>query len=98
MVILASYVHAEQRRPFVAPVESVSTPAHIQRTAAMIPGAVSQASLKSLLVGVPFADAGFPNGFRLSNLGGRREVYVSVPQGVNLRLAELVLAYDDISA
>jgi hypothetical protein len=99
VVILASYVHAEQRRPSVAPVESVSLPVHLQRTAAAIPAATaSQASLKSLLVGVPFADAGFPNGFRLSNLGGRREVYVSVPQGVNLKLAELVLAYDDISA
>jgi len=53
---------------------------------------------KSLLVGVPFADVGFPNGFRLSNLGGRREVYIPVPQGVELNLAELILAYDDVSA
>ena len=99
IVVVASYVHAEQRRPPAAPIESVSTPAHFQRTAATIPAAaVFQPPLKSLLVGVPFADAGFPNGFRLSNLGGRREVYISVPQGANLRPAELVLAYDDISA
>jgi hypothetical protein len=52
----------------------------------------------SLLVGVPFANSGFPDGFRLSNLGGRREVYIPVPRGVELSLAELVLAYDDVSA
>jgi hypothetical protein len=51
-----------------------------------------------LLVGVPFADTGFPDGFRLSNLGGRREIYIPVPQGVELSLAELVLVYDDVSA
>jgi hypothetical protein len=61
-------------------------------------GAATESIPKSLLVGVPFADAGFPDGFRLSNLGGRRELYVPVPQGVELSLAELVLAYDDVSA
>ncbi|GLH81269.1 hypothetical protein SSBR45G_61780 [Bradyrhizobium sp. SSBR45G] len=34
----------------------------------------------------------------MSNLGGRRELYIRVPQGVELNLAELVLAYDDVSA
>ena len=60
--------------------------------------AAGEALPKSLLVGVPFADAGFPDGFRLSNLGGRRELYVPVPQGVELSLAELLLTYDDVSA
>ena len=47
---------------------------------------------------MPFADVGFPNGFRLSNLGGRREVYIPVPQGIELGVADLVLGYDDVSA
>jgi len=53
---------------------------------------------KSLLVDVLFADVGLSNGFRLSNLGGRREVYIPVPQGIDLTLAELVLVFDDVSA
>jgi hypothetical protein len=62
------------------------------------PQAVPEAPRKLLLVGVPFADIGFPNGFRLTNLGGRREVYVPVPQGIELGLGDLVIAYDDVSA
>jgi hypothetical protein len=50
------------------------------------------------VVGVLLADVGYANGFRLSNLGGRREVYIPVPQGIELNLAELVLAFDDVSA
>jgi hypothetical protein len=44
------------------------------------------------------ADVGYSNGFRLSNLGGRRDVYIPVPQGIELNLAELVLVFDDVSA
>lgn len=66
--------------------------------AALPQGAVVEAFPKSLLVDVPFADAGFPDGFRLSNLGGRRELYTPVPQGAEISLAELVLGYDDVSA
>lgn len=66
--------------------------------AAFPQAAIVDAPFKSLRVGVPIADAGFPEGFRLSNLGGRRELYIRVPQGVELNLAELVLAYDDVSA
>jgi hypothetical protein len=66
---------------------------------AALPQAVITApSPKSLFVGAPFADTGFPDGFRLSNLGGRREIYIPVPHGVELDLAELVLTYDDVSA
>lgn len=60
--------------------------------------AVPEVSLKSLVVGVMLADVGYSNGFRLSNLGGRRDVYIPVPQGIELNLAELVLVFDDVSA
>jgi hypothetical protein len=70
-------------------------------TAAIAPDprvAVPEVSLKSLVVGVMLADVGYSNGFRLSNLGGRRDVYIPVPQGIELNLAELVLVFDDVSA
>lgn len=98
---LASSAHAQQRRSPGSPFESGKVSPPMQRAAVITPGqqnAVVQAAQKSLLVGVPFADAGFPNGFRLSNLGGRREVYIPVPQGIELSLADLVLTYDDVSA
>jgi len=90
-----------QRRPSAAPLETARISLPLQRAAAVTPAApaaVLRAPLKSLLVDLPFADVGFPDGFRLSNLGGRREVYIPVPQGIELNPAELVLAYDDVSA
>jgi cellulose synthase subunit len=60
--------------------------------------ATSAAPLKSLVVPVLLADVGYPNGFRLANLGGRREVYIPLPQDIELNLAELVLTFDDVSA
>lgn len=71
------------------------------KTAAVTPDARSaapDAPLKSLLVDVLLADAGYSNGFRFSNLGGRREIYIPVPQGIELNLAELALVFDDMSA
>jgi hypothetical protein len=47
---------------------------------------------------VMLADVGYSNGFRLSNLGGRREIYIPLPQGVDIALSELVLSLDDVSA
>jgi cellulose synthase operon protein B len=101
LTALASSAHAQQRRALAAPFEPSRLAPLVQRAAVIAPtpqGAISEAPRKSLLVGVPFADVGFPDGFRFSNLGGRREVYIAVPQGVELNLAELVLAYDDVSA
>jgi cellulose synthase subunit len=96
---LMSPTHAQQHRPPGAPFDPARIP--LQRAAAVTPSPQSVApetTQKSLLVGVPFADVGFPNGFRLSNLGGRREVYIPVPQGIELGLADLVIVYDDVSA
>lgn len=99
LAIQASSVHAQQRRPPAAPPEP-ARPAAFQPSPLMaaLPATIVDTTPKSLRVGIPIADAGFPEGFRLSNLGGRRELYIRVPQGVELNLAELVLAYDDVSA
>jgi hypothetical protein len=82
---------AEQRKELIwPPREQIRIP--VLRTAVTLPGppgATLEAPLKSLLVGVPLADVGFPNGFRLSNLGGRREVYIPVPQGIELSLVSV---------
>lgn len=94
-----SSVHAQQRRPpTIEPVRYTTAPQGASVVAALPQVAATEPAAKSLLVGVAFADAGFPDGFRLSNLGGRRELYIPVPQGIELGLAELVLAYDDVSA
>jgi hypothetical protein len=99
LISVACSAHARQHS-FSPQIEQVRIIPQIQRAAIVTPAphAVAPEAPKSLLVGVPFADVGFPNGFRLSNLGGRREVYIPVPQGVELNLAELILAYDDVSA
>lgn len=71
------------------------------RTATVAPDAgIASANSppKSFVVGVLLGDVGYTNGFRLSNLGGRREIHIPVPQGVDLSLSELVLSFDDVSA
>jgi Bacterial cellulose synthase subunit len=102
LTALAGSADAEQpQRTFATTYEPTRFAPQVQRTAVNTPvaqGVLPGTPPKSLLVGVPFADVGFPDGFRFSNLGGHREVYIPVPQGVQLKLAELVLAYDDVSA
>ncbi len=101
LVALASPATAQQRQLLTAPIEPGKISPQVQRAAVVTAApqvAAPPGAPKTLLVGVPFASVGFPGGFRLSNLGGRREIYVPVPQGIVLNLADLVLAYDDISA
>lgn len=101
-VLASTSLNAEQRKETSSAREPARAFSSAQKTAVAMAGpqqgAALEAPLKSLLVGFPLADVGFPNGFRLSNLGGRREVYVPVPQGIDLNLADILLAYDDVSA
>lgn len=96
--------HAQPRKPFSVRTEPAKVPPAQPeiprtRTAAVTPSnAAFDPRPKTLVAAVMLADVGYPNGFRLSNLGGRREVYIPLPQGVELTLAELVLAVDDVSA
>jgi hypothetical protein len=102
LTAIAPSAQAQQRGPLVVvPSEPGRVSAQVQRTAVITAAAQAiapETPRKSLLVGVPFVEVGLPNGFRLSNLGGRREVYIPVPQGIELGFADLVLAYDDVSA
>jgi hypothetical protein len=52
----------------------------------------------TLISTLTFADLGFSNGFRFANLGGRREIFVQLPQGLAIKPSELVLSIDDMSA
>ena len=52
----------------------------------------------TLLSTVTFADIGLVAGFRFSNLGGRREIFLPLPQGAALTASELLLVLDDMSA
>jgi hypothetical protein len=60
--------------------------------------AAAPARPSGLLSTVTLADMGFVNGFRFANLGGRREVFVPVPQNGDVTARELVLVIDDMSA
>jgi hypothetical protein len=51
-----------------------------------------------LFATVSLADIGFTEGFRFGNLGGRREVFVPLPQGGEAMADEFVLVLDDVSA
>jgi hypothetical protein len=68
--------------------------------AAAAPQAPSPTQTQSapLLAAITLADIGFGNGFRLANLGARRDIFIPLPQGAEITAKELVLALDDISA
>jgi hypothetical protein len=51
-----------------------------------------------VIAAITLADIGFRAGLRFSNLGGRQEVFVPLPEGDNVAASELVLVLDDASA
>jgi hypothetical protein len=53
---------------------------------------------KGLVSAVTLADIGFLDGLRFANLGGRRELFVPLPQSGDIAASELVLVLDDVSA
>ena len=59
---------------------------------------VLRAPPKGVVAAVSLADIGFRDGLRFSNLGGRREVFVPLPEGGDVVADELVLVLDDVSA
>lgn len=100
-IALTMSAYAQTRKPFSVQAEPTRAPAPAPRAAAIVPearAAIVAAPSNSLVVAVMLVDVGHTNGIRLSNLGGRREIYIPLPEGVGLKLAELVLAFDDVSA
>ena len=97
-------VHGQTRRSSskVEEPAKISMPAsRPPRTAAISPKSQSDTpaiASKSIVMAVMLADVGYSNGFRLSNLGGRREIYIPLPQGIEIVLSDLVLKLDDVSA
>ena len=87
-----------QASPMIARVVPTAPPP----AAAAAPAAVAPAAVTTrpneLFTTVTLGDIGFVNGFRFANLGGRREVFVPVPQNANVSARELVLVIDDMSA
>src|ERR1700722_16688632 len=51
-----------------------------------------------LIADVTLGDIGFTNGLRFSNLGGRHDIFVPLPEGDGLAASDLVLVIDDDSA
>jgi hypothetical protein len=64
----------------------------------MVQVAPAPARALDLFATVSLADIGFTDGFRFGNLGGRREVFVPLPQGSEAMADEFVLVLDDVSA
>ena len=67
-------------------------------TAFAEPSKRAEPARTGLLASISLADIGFSNGFRFSNLGGRREIFVPLPQGPDLTASEVRLVLDDVSA
>lgn len=90
LVLSHQAVRAQLRVPLPLP------PPVVARPAVQVPPAPTGAS--DLFATVSLADIGFSDGFRFANLGGRREVFVPLPQGGAAMADEFVLVLDDTSA
>ena len=100
---LSPSTYAEARKSFATfSSRSPSTAPQTTKTAYVPTAAVAAVAQpeppKSLLASVMLGDIGFSEGIHFSNLGGRREVFIPLPNGIELSHAELVLALDDVSA
>ena len=94
LIVLAGLVAA-------APVLARPKPdGHAERRIALPtpPAPMPQAQTDSVVVKLALADLGFENGIRLANLGAHREIFVPLPQGTDIKLTELTLIYDDLTA
>ena len=94
LIVLAGLVAA-------APVLARPKPdGHAERRVALPtpPAPMPQAQTDSVVVKLALADLGFENGIRLANLGAHREIFVPLPQGTDIKLTELTLIYDDLTA
>lgn len=106
IIALTAPSPAQQRKPLLlrpdlAPVASQAPPpAPFPKTAAIVadPAFAPEAPPKPLVGGILLGDVGYSNGFRFSNLAGRREIFIPVPEGVALNFSELSLSLDDVSA
>jgi hypothetical protein len=67
-------------------------------TTGAIPSPGARARANTLTSVITLADIGIASGFRFANLGGRREVFVPLPQGADIVGGEIVLTLDDVSA
>lgn len=92
---LAAAAQAQTAMRVAAPVPAVA-PAPIRFPE--IGQAPVAAKPSSIISTISLADLGFASGFRFANLGGRREIFVPLPQGADIAATELVLTVDDISA
>jgi hypothetical protein len=82
--------------PSTVPAPSIAVPA--PGIVAPAPGIAARARAQSLISVVTLADVGIGTGLRFANLGGRREVFVPLPQSADIAAAEVVLTLDDVSA
>ena len=96
-MLLATAAQAQSLLP-------VRRPAYAPRSIVAVPATVSSApettapGPSGLTAKVTLGDIGFINGLRFSNLGGRHDIFVPLPEGDGLAVSDLVLVIDDVSA
>jgi len=76
-------------RPVLVSSKATATAPAIAATAPQSSGLIAEVTL---------GDIGFINGLRFSNLGGRRDIFVPLPEDDGLAVSDLVLVIDDVSA
>ena len=99
-VLLSTVAQSQALLPSVRPAQAPRSVLAVQvaasRAAALPAPAVPTPS--GVIAEITLADIGFVNGLRFSNLGGRHDIFVPLPEGDGLAVSDLVLTIDDVSA
>lgn len=90
-----------QSRTVVPPPAALATAARAQPPGpapAPTQDSATRTAASSFISVVTLADIGIGSGIRFANLGGRRELFIPLPQGADIVASELVLTLDDVTA
>jgi hypothetical protein len=96
-MLLATAALSQSRLPVARPVYAPQSIAAVPAAVSPVPATTAPAP-SGLVAEVTLGDIGFINGLRFSNLGGRHDIFVPLPEGDGLAVSDLVLVIDDVSA
>jgi hypothetical protein len=95
--MFSAAVQSQSPLPTKRPVLVPRTLAAVPVIASPVPAAPEPAP-SGVSAAVTLADVGYVNGLRFSNLGGRHDIFMPLPESDGLAVRDLVLVIDDVSA
>jgi cellulose synthase operon protein B len=98
LVLFAATAYSQVRLPPPRPAQLPASITAASTGTPQVPPMAVVSHPRGLVAEISLAEIGFANGLRFSNLGGRHDIFVALPEGDGLAARDLVLVLDDVSA